>query len=71
MRGGAEAPRDVLIVCFVRMGGESAPWGIVFGPPDKAPTILTVPEPRNRDFVAAMVARFAPALLKHLQHPAH
>jgi len=62
---------DILIVAFVRMGGESAPWGIAFGPPGKAPRILTVPEPRNRDYVADMVAEFAPTLLKHLQHPAY
>lgn len=62
-------PSDTLILSFVRMGGESAPWGIAYGMPGKAPTILTVPEPRNRDFVAEMMAEFAPVLLKHLQHP--
>lgn len=64
------SPRDILIVAFVRMGGESAPWGVAFGHPGKAPTILTVPEPRNRDLVAGMMVEFAPALLEHLQHSA-
>jgi hypothetical protein len=65
------APADILVVAFVRMGGESAPWGIAYGPPDKAPRVLTAPEPRNRDFVADMMAEFAPTLLGHLQHPSH
>jgi hypothetical protein len=59
-----------LIIAFVRMGGESAPWGVAFGPPGKA-TVLTVPEPRHRDSVAEMMAKFAPSLLNHLQHPEH
>jgi hypothetical protein len=65
------ATHDILIVCFVRMGGESAPWGIAYGQPGRRPAILTVPEPRDRDLVAEMVTEFAPALLTHLEHPAH
>ncbi len=64
------ADRDVLIVAFVRMGGESRPWGIAFGHPGKTPTFLSVPDARNRDRVAGMVARFAPVLLSHLRSPA-
>ena len=26
--------KDSLILAFVRMGGESAPWGVAFGPPE-------------------------------------
>ena len=33
------------------------------------PTILTVPEGRNRTLVADMAAEFAPALLRHFRHP--
>ncbi len=62
---------SILVLAFVRMGGESAPWGIAFGRPDKAAEVLTVPEPRNRDDVAAMVAKLAPTLLAHLHHPQH
>lgn len=58
-----------LVLAFVKMGGESAPWGLAYGRPDKAPTILSVPEPRTRDDVAEMMARFAPLLLTHLHHP--
>ena len=58
-----------LIVAFVKMGGESAPWGIAYGPPNKLPTILSVAEPRRRDDVAEMMAKFAPVLLTHLNHP--
>jgi hypothetical protein len=65
------APEDLLLLAFVRMGGESAPWGVAFGHPGNRPTVLTVPEPRNRDLVADMAAAFAPTLLKLLRHPAH
>lgn len=61
--------QDILILSFVRMGGESRPWGIAFGQPGKTPTILSVPEARNRDLVAAMVLKFAPTILKHFNHP--
>jgi hypothetical protein len=60
---------NLLIVAFVRMGGESAPWGIVWGHPGETPEIRTVPEARNRDAVAEMVANFAPVLLKHYWSP--
>lgn len=60
---------DLLILAFVRMGGESAPWGIAHGLPGKKPTILTVPEGRNRTLVADMAAEFAPSLLRHFRHP--
>ena len=63
------ADRDVLVLAFVRMGGESRPWGIALGHPDADPTILTVPEGRNRDLVAGMCAILAPTLLEHLKTP--
>jgi len=62
-------PKDVLVVAFVRMGGESSPWGIAFGQPGRTPKVLTVPEARTRDDVADMIASFAPVLLTHLRHP--
>ena len=62
---------ETLILAFVRMGGESSPWGIAFGHPGAKPRVLTVPEPRNRDAVADMVAEFAPLLLEHLFQPEH
>ena len=62
---------DLLVVVFLRMGGESSPWGIAWGTPAGDPTILSVPEPRNRDRVAQMATEFAPVLLAHLFHPEH
>lgn len=60
---------NLLIVALVRMGGESAPWGITWGRPGEKPEVLTVPEARNRDAVAGMVAKFAPVLLDHYWSP--
>ena len=60
---------DLLVVAFVRMGGESAPWGITWGHPGQKPEVLAVPEARNREAVAAMIAKFAPALLEHYWSP--
>jgi hypothetical protein len=63
-------PRDVLVLAFVRMGGESRPWGVAFGHPGGGPTVLTVPEGRDRTQVAEMMLRAAPVLLGHLRSPA-
>jgi hypothetical protein len=63
-------PRDeVLLLVFLRMGGESRPWGIAWGHPGGKSHFLTVPEPRNRSLVAGMAAEFAPAFLGHFCHP--
>src|SRR5262249_17642568 len=58
-----------LVLAFVRMGGEAAPWGVAWRLGSNAPNFLTVPEPRDRDLVAGMMAKFAPVLLNHLGHP--
>ena len=60
---------DSLIVAFVKMGGESSPWGIAWGAPGAHPQIQTVAEPRDRDAVASLAMAFAPGLLAHLAHP--
>lgn len=60
---------DIYIVSFLRMGGESRPWGIAFGALSEQPTVLTVPEGRNRTLVGDMVAQFAPSLLEFFRHP--
>jgi hypothetical protein len=62
-------PAQMLILAFVKMGGESAPWGVAFGRPGKTPKVLTVGEPRTRDAVADMMLEFAPSLLTHVHHP--
>ena len=62
-------PEQVLLLAFVKMGGESAPWGVAYGRPGGKRQIVTVPEARTRDDVAQMMLDFAPALLTHLHHP--
>jgi hypothetical protein len=69
LRVDPAADEDVLILAFLRMGGESRPWGIVYGHPNQRPTFLCVPEGRNRDQVAEIALKLAPALLRHLRTP--
>ena len=59
-----------LRVAFLRLGGESSPWGVAWRAGSSAAQVLSVPDARRRDDVAAMAAQFAPALLAHLGHPA-
>ena len=60
---------DLLIIALVRMGGESAPWGIAWGHPGEMPEVRAVPEARNREAVAEMVSTFALVLLDHYWSP--
>jgi hypothetical protein len=60
---------ETLVVAFLRMGGESRPWGVAVGPPHKAPRMFTVPEARDRELVGEMLEDFASTLLEHLGHP--
>jgi hypothetical protein len=60
-------PEQVLIVAFVRMAGESRPWGIAWGTVGAAPTLRSVPDGRVRDDVADLCAEFAETLLEHLR----
>ena len=63
---GAQA----LLLAFLRMGGETAPWGIGWKFPGKEPKFATVPEPRDRELVAQMLAgEFTDDLAQHLLHP--
>jgi hypothetical protein len=61
--------KNTLIVAFVRMGGESLPWGIVYGKPGKKPNLLAVADPWDRKDLAKMLAKFSNVLSKHLYHP--
>lgn len=61
--------RDRLVLAFVRMAGESLPWGVAYGAPGDKPKVLTCPEPRNRDVHASMALDLAQVLLPHLPHP--
>ena len=60
---------DVLIAAFLRMGGESRPWGVAVGTLAEGPTVVTIPEARNRDLVADMMIDVAPIFLRHFRHP--
>jgi len=59
-------PEQVLIVAFVRMAGESRPWGIAWGSPAGEPRCASVPDGRVRDDVARMCAELAGDLIGHL-----
>lgn len=64
----AVMPADqTLIAAFVRMAGESRPWGIAWGRADAQPKIASVPDGRVRDDVAVLCAEFAEDLLEHLR----
>ena len=60
-------PEQTLLVAFVRMAGESRPWGIAWGTLDAGPTIRSVPDGRMRDDVAVLAAGFAEDLLEHMR----
>lgn len=61
------SPAQTLIVAFVRMAGESRPWGIAWGTVESDPTIRSVPDGRVRDDVSELAAAFAEDLLGHLR----
>jgi hypothetical protein len=60
-------PDQAMIVAFVRMAGESRPWGIAWGTVGSEPRIESVPDGRVRDDVADLAATFAEDLLEHLR----
>ena len=60
-------PDQALIVAFVRMAGESRPWGIAWGAVGSPPRVSSVPDGRVRDDVAVLCAEFAEDLLAHLR----
>jgi hypothetical protein len=60
---------DVLVMALVRMGGESLPWAIGVGHPGRKPEIFSVPDPRVRDDVAAMLTKLTPRLCAHFDSP--
>lgn len=58
---------QTLLVAFVRMAGESRPWGIAWGTVEGGTTIRSVPDGRMRDDVAGLAALFAEDLLEHMR----
>lgn len=61
------APEQVMIVAFVRMAGESRPWGIAWGTAGSEPRVESVPDGRVRDDVGVLCANFAEDLLSHMR----
>ncbi len=61
--------RDRLLLAFVKMGGETRPWGMAWKEGRKKIQVRSVPEPRNRAAVDEMVSEFAEVLARHLRHP--
>lgn len=60
---------DIHIVAFLRMGGESRPWGIASGTLSDGPSLHVVPEGRDRTLVGDMVTSWAPSFLEFFRHP--
>jgi hypothetical protein len=56
-------PDQAMVVAFVRMAGESRPWGVV----GAEPRIESVPDGRVRDDVSVLCADLAEDLLAHLR----
>ena len=62
-------PEDLLMLAFLRMGGESRPWGVAIGTLADGPQFFTVPEARNRELVGDMMVEVGHVLLSHFDHP--
>lgn len=60
---------EILCLSFVRMGGESLPWGVAVGHPGQEPVVHHVPDPRDRDMVADMMIEVGRVVLAHFGHP--
>jgi hypothetical protein len=58
-----------MLLAFIRMGGESRPWGVAWKSGNGATKIRTVGEPRTRAFVDEMLVELAHDLAEHIGHP--
>lgn len=58
---------EALIVAFVRMAGESRPWGVAYGKRGSEPKILSIPDGRDRDDISEMLSEFGEDLLTHMR----
>ena len=56
-----------MVAAFVRMGGESSPWGVGWKIGSGKPEFRFAPEPRNRTAVQTMLLDFARALDGHFE----
>lgn len=59
------------LLAFVRMGGESRPWGVIWKAGTGTTKVRSVGEPRTRAFVDEMLVELAVDLAVHLGHPAY
>jgi len=60
------------MVAFVRMAGESRPWGIAYGRlKDSAPRVITAGDGRNREAVAQICEEFGVAMLQYFRAEGH
>lgn len=54
---------------FVRMGGESLPWGMIWGQIDKKPESSIVADPWDRDSLAESLKNFEKKFSNLIEHP--
>jgi len=62
-------PEDRIVLSFVRMGGESLPWGIGYQLGEDPPVLLSAPDGRQRDPVGDMCAELSKVLCGFLGSP--
>ncbi len=62
-------PEDRMVLSFVRMGGESLPWGIGYQLGEDAPVLLSVPDGRQRDPVGDICSELSEVLCGFLGSP--
>ena len=58
---------NAYVVSFVRMGGESRPWAVAYGPSGSQPKFGWVIDARRREDVQGMMSEFADDLLDHFR----
>jgi hypothetical protein len=62
-------PADRLLLVFLKMGGETRPWAVMWKVGSAKPKFRFVPEPRFRERIDTLAAELAPVLAAHLEHP--
>lgn len=66
---GISDPKNRFLLAFIRMGGESRPWGVAWKSGTGPIKVRTCAEPRMRDFVDEMLLELSEDLAAHLGHP--
>lgn len=61
------APRPLVLVPLTTAGEAGAPLGVLVGTDPDRPTVLCVPQPRDRDLRFAFLAELAEVVLPHLE----